>query len=238
MRLSELFPVAAGRTYVLVHGAWVGEFCFDPIIPILEAAGATVFNVSLRGQGKRRSEHRPTLSLTDHIDDVVSVIKANDLTDIHLVGHSYSGKVITGVWDQMRDCVAHVYFLDGFAPVYEGETVFGPNRLVDQTQTNEEPINDETLVPFPKPDLPVAKLTVPMPVGTIGASYCPKQPLPTATPKTYVLAGKSDISQFKEDYYPLVKNDPNWHAFELPTGHNIMQEMPTVLAAILLAGRS
>lgn len=238
MRLRDLYPDAKGRTYVLVHGAWVGEFCFDPLIPILEGAGATVFNVSLRGQGKRRAEHKPTIRLTDHIDDVVSVIEANDLTNIHLVGHSYGGKVITGVWDRMRDRVAHACFLDGFAPVYEGENVFGPDRFVDQARDASGAVSNEVLIPFPKPELPVARLAVPMPAGTIGAGYRLKQPLPEETPKTYVLAGRSDIDQFREDYFTRIENDPTWEVYVLPTGHNIMQEIPTVLASILLDAKA
>jgi len=108
MNLADVFPKARGQTYVLVHGAWVGEFCFEPIIPHFKEAN--VRSALFRGEGKRRAENRSSLKLQDYIDDVIALIVGNDLTDIHLVGHSYGGKVITGARDQLRERTAHVFF--------------------------------------------------------------------------------------------------------------------------------
>ena len=85
------------KTFVLVHGAYVGEWCFDPIIPLLEAEGHRALAVSLTGFGQKSHLHRPDITLNTHIQDVVEFIEAHDLTDIVLVGHSYGGAVITSL---------------------------------------------------------------------------------------------------------------------------------------------
>jgi pimeloyl-ACP methyl ester carboxylesterase len=50
------------------------------------------------------------------IQDVLNVIKYNELDDIALVGHSFAGKVAAAVADRAADKVAKVLYLDGFHP--------------------------------------------------------------------------------------------------------------------------
>ena len=91
---------ATGAPIVLVHGAWVGEWCWEPIVELLEAAGRPVYAVSLTGHGARRDESGPHVTLGDHVADVVAVFDEHDLVDATLVGHSYGGRVITKAWPQ------------------------------------------------------------------------------------------------------------------------------------------
>ncbi len=58
------------KTFILVHGAWVGEWCFDPIIPFLEAKGHTALAVSLTGFGQKQHLHSPDITTHDHIRDL------------------------------------------------------------------------------------------------------------------------------------------------------------------------
>ena len=46
------------------------------------------------------------------IEDVVQVLKYEDLRDVILVGHSYGGMVITGAADRAADRVGKLVFLD------------------------------------------------------------------------------------------------------------------------------
>ena len=95
---GPLPPSAATRdgAIVLVHGAWVGEWCWDPIDP-LRASGRRVLAVPLTGHGSRRHQSGPHVSLAAHVDDVVGALESHDLTRVTLVGHSYGGRVITQV---------------------------------------------------------------------------------------------------------------------------------------------
>ena len=40
-------------TFVLVHGAWSGGWCYARVVALLRARGHTVFTPTLTGQGER-----------------------------------------------------------------------------------------------------------------------------------------------------------------------------------------
>src|SRR6201994_4857642 len=81
----------AQRTFVLVHGAWHGGWCWRRVADLLEKQGHKVFTPTLTGLGERSHLMRADISLDTHIADVVNVIKWEDLHGICLVAHSYGG---------------------------------------------------------------------------------------------------------------------------------------------------
>ncbi len=103
-------------TYVLVHGGWFGGWCWDKVVPLLQAAGHSVYAPSLTGLGEKAALLSPEIGLDTHIQDVVNLIEANDLQQVILVGHSYSGMVITGVADCVPGRVANLVYLDAVIP--------------------------------------------------------------------------------------------------------------------------
>lgn len=104
------------RTFVLVHGAWHGGWCWKKFSPLLVAAGHEVHTPTLTGLGERSHLLKPEIDLDTHIQDVTSVLEYEDLKDVILVGHSYGGMVITGVADKARNRVDHLIYLDAFLP--------------------------------------------------------------------------------------------------------------------------
>ncbi len=100
------------RTWVLVHGAWHGGWCWQRIAPHLTAAGHRVLAPSLAGLADQAHRLSGTVDLDTHIDDVVGLLARQDLRDVVLVGHSYAGLVITGVADRAAGRVAHLVYLD------------------------------------------------------------------------------------------------------------------------------
>ncbi|MFT3838358.1 MAG: alpha/beta fold hydrolase [Myxococcaceae bacterium] len=103
-------------TFLLVHGAWHGGWCWRPLQKILEKAGATVFAPSLTGLGDRRHLLSEKVNLQTHVDDVVDLLESEELSDVTLVGHSYAGLVITGAAAKARERLAQVIYLDAFVP--------------------------------------------------------------------------------------------------------------------------
>jgi len=139
-------------TYVLVHGAWSGSFCWRKVRPLLQQAGHAVFTPSLTGLGERAHLATPDVNLTTHIQDVYNAIWYEDLTDIILVGHSYGGMVVTGVADRMPERIQHLVYLDAFLPA-DGQSLYdmgggGPRDTTDwrvkPLQRNEDPNDPET----------------------------------------------------------------------------------------------
>jgi pimeloyl-ACP methyl ester carboxylesterase len=103
-------------TFVLVHGAWHGGWCWKKLTPLLRSAGYSVFAPTLTGLGERSHLISPTVDLTMHIADIVAVLEYEDLQNVVLVGHSYGGMVITGVAETEGPRLAQLVYLDAFLP--------------------------------------------------------------------------------------------------------------------------
>ena len=60
-------------TYVLVHGAWHGGWCWAKVSRLLRDAAQDVYTPTLTGLGERAHLARPEVDLETHIQDVVAV---------------------------------------------------------------------------------------------------------------------------------------------------------------------
>jgi pimeloyl-ACP methyl ester carboxylesterase len=103
-------------TYILVHGAWHGSWCWSRVRAALQSAGHNVFTPTLTGLGERSHLNSPAVDLSTHIADIVNLIRWEELSDVVLCGHSYAGCVITGVAEQIPDRIRSLIFLDAFVP--------------------------------------------------------------------------------------------------------------------------
>ena len=101
-------------TFVLVHGAWHGSWCWKRIRTALQAHGHDVFTPTLTGGGERAHLLSPQVDLDTHIADVVNLIRWEDLSDVVLCGHSYGGAVIAGAADRVRERIGALVYLDAF----------------------------------------------------------------------------------------------------------------------------
>jgi pimeloyl-ACP methyl ester carboxylesterase len=110
-------------TYVLVHGAWHGGWCWRRVERTLKAAGAEVFAPTLTGLGERAHLASPQTDLETHIRDVLGVLESEDLERVVLVGHSYSGIVVTAAADRAAGRVARLVYLDAVVP-RDGECLY------------------------------------------------------------------------------------------------------------------
>lgn len=104
---------------VLVHGAWQGAWCWERVAPLLEAAGRVVLTPTLTGSGDRAAELSSAVTLEHHVDDIIGELEAGDRRDVVIVGHSYSGMVITGVAERAADRLAALVFVDSFYPSHD-----------------------------------------------------------------------------------------------------------------------
>jgi pimeloyl-ACP methyl ester carboxylesterase len=111
--ISELKSVV---TIVLVHGSWLGGWCWRRVAPLLRSAGHDVFAPTLTGLGDRSHLGGPNVDLSLHVQDIRSVLEIEELQDVILVGHSYAGMVITAVADQVPDRIAQLVYLDAIVP--------------------------------------------------------------------------------------------------------------------------
>ena len=101
-------------TFVLVHGAMHGAWCWREVRGPLRDAGHTVFTPTLTGQGDRRHEMTRDVGVDTHIDDLRELLWFEDLHDVHLVLHSYAGVLAGPVADHAGDRLASITYLAGF----------------------------------------------------------------------------------------------------------------------------
>jgi pimeloyl-ACP methyl ester carboxylesterase len=133
----------SSQTFVLIHGLGAGRWCWEPVIPALEAAGHRVVAPSLSGQ-----EDGAT-TLSDHVAEAVAIFTDQDLTDVVLVGHSYGGMVITGVAEAIPERVARLIYLDATYP-RDGEASFDCLPVLAGALV---PLAVDNLVPAPSPEM-------------------------------------------------------------------------------------
>jgi len=110
-------------TYVLVHGAWHGSWCWKRVRKRLRDAAHQVFTPTLTGLGERSHLNSAAVSLSTHIADVFNLLRWEDLSDVILCGHSYGGNVITGVADRIPERIRTLVYLEAFVPE-DGECLF------------------------------------------------------------------------------------------------------------------
>jgi pimeloyl-ACP methyl ester carboxylesterase len=240
-------------TFVLVHGAWHGGWCWRKLTPLLRAAGHEVYTPTLTGLGERAHLGNPEVRLATHVQDVVSVLEYEDLTEVVLVGHSYGGMVIAGVAHAVPERLAHLVYLDAFVPE-DGQSMLDlgpPERRESMTRRVREEGDGwqlPSLQPVPweqfvrdvylvRDEAEVAWLAArlgPHPFKTITDPVRARNPVAAAIPRTYVRCLQYPNPAF--DHFAAQAQQPgsDWRYHALPTSHDAMVTMPRELADLLL----
>lgn len=104
-------------TVVLVHGAFHGAWCWERVVPLLEARGVPVVAIDLPGHGGDRAAPG---DLYSHADALHAVLEGLD-GPVVVVGHSYGGAVISDGASGVP-AVAHLVYLAALV-ADAGETV-------------------------------------------------------------------------------------------------------------------
>ncbi len=108
-------------TYILVHGAWHGAWCWNKVVPLMEAKGDKVLAIDLPGHGNDTT-NPDNVTFNDYVQKVVSVANSND-GEVILVGHSMAGTVISQAAELLgTKKVSKLVYLDAFLPK-NGESV-------------------------------------------------------------------------------------------------------------------
>jgi pimeloyl-ACP methyl ester carboxylesterase len=121
--------------FVLVPGAWLGAWVWKRVVPLLEEEGHAAHPVTLTGMGERVHLASKDLGNERATQDVLNIIKYNDLDNFVLVGHSFAGKVVGAVADRVPEKLKLVLYLDAFRP----EKVRTPQGGFDPTEFGPPP---------------------------------------------------------------------------------------------------
>jgi len=237
-------------TFVLVHGAWHGGWCWQKVTPFLEAAGHAVYTPTLTGLAERASELSPEVGLDTHIQDIVGLLEEEDLHGVILVGHSYGGMVITVAVDQAPERIAHLVYLDTFVP-RDGESMVSVSPLVIRPLLRKQTRADGWRIDSrgdygvtTEPDRSwVLRSVTPQPLKTW------EQPLHLNHPAIVSTKARTYIECISGGFFSLPMQrilahllapralpprEAGWRLRQLPTGHDAMIIAPRELATLLL----
>jgi pimeloyl-ACP methyl ester carboxylesterase len=101
-------------TFVLVHGAMHGGWCWSGVHARLAQRGHAVLRPTLTGQGDRRVALTPDVGISTHVEDLEELLWFEDLADVHLVLHSYAGVLAGPVAERCGSRLASVVYLAAF----------------------------------------------------------------------------------------------------------------------------
>lgn len=213
---------------VLVPGAYHGGWYFSPILAQLRAAGHRVNTITLAGLDARSAQKSVAINLDRHIEDVVTLIEDERLTDVILCGHSYGGMVIAGAASVLGGRVSHLLFVDALVPD-DGDSVwsFWPkesrDRFIDSC--------DDGLNSVPPPGLDARAR--PHPLGTFIQPIRLSAGTYRHASKCYALCTENFDSPFHV-LCDRLEARGDWEIAKLACGHDIMQEAPQSLAELIL----
>lgn len=108
-------------TFVLLHGAWHGGWCWREVAGRLRGAGHRVVTPTQTGLGERAHLLAAWITLEVFVQDLVGVLEAEELEEAVLVGHSFGGIAITGAAALVPERIRQLVYLDSLIPV-SGET--------------------------------------------------------------------------------------------------------------------
>ncbi len=108
-------------TFVLVHGAWAGEWCWDKVVPLLKESEHKVETLDLPGHGKDKTPIQE-ISLAAYTQRVCQTLDTQT-EHVILVGHSMGGIVISQVAEERPEKIQALVYLSAFL-AQNGESVF------------------------------------------------------------------------------------------------------------------
>jgi pimeloyl-ACP methyl ester carboxylesterase len=227
-------------TYVLMHGAWHGGWCWTRVATRLRAAGHTVFTPTFTGVSDRAHLLSPAVDLSTHVEDIVRLIDAEAITDAVLVGHSYAGMVASGVAERRPEALRLRVHLDAFLPtdgeaaidlLPEGpahhyrEAVEGPGFgwLIPPRSLEVLGVTDQADLAWLTPRL------TPHPWATYTEAIALSE-AEAGVPGAYI-----ECTDWMRVFRPQAERarSRGWPVHELPTGHEAMVTAPDALAVLL-----
>ena len=234
----------AGQTFVLVHGAWHGGWCWSRVADRLRAGGHRVFTPTQTGLGERRHLLSRDITLETFVRDIAGVIEAEELSRVVLVGHSFGGLAISGVAERMPDRIRQLVYLDSLV-VEGGKSPFDglPPDIVAARRKAAEESSGGVSLPNPPPsafgvsapadvDWVTRRLT-PHPLGTYTSPLPITGPVGNNLPRTYIHCTNPSYAAL-EGSRRWVKAQTGWRWLEIATGHDAMVSAPDELARMLV----
>ena len=234
---------ASASTYVLVHGAFHGGWCWHEVATRLRDRGHRVHTPTMTGLGERSHLMSLQISLATFIEDLLQTFRFEDLNDVVLVGHSFGGSLVSSLADRIPERLRHLVYLDAMI-LRDGQTpadTCPPGYIDRYTETSVDhgrgrviPAVDAKAFGIDDPEQRAwvnARLT-PQPLQPFLDPLHLAHPLGNGLPATYI-ACTAPLWGSTESSRALARAMPGWPYLELASGHDAMLAVPEELSALL-----
>jgi len=233
----------ARKTFVLVHGAWHGGWCWKYGRDILEQNGHRVFTPTMTGLGMYSHMLTPEVDMNTHIQDIENLFHWEDLENVTLVGHSYAGWVCSGALETVEKQVGSLVMVDAFLPV-DGSSAYDTNK--PEQQVNLDKLRAEGVLKRPAPPARAfvkteeniawvdAKMT-PQPLAAVFTPISLTGARERIAKKMFIRALGFAQPAFQANY-EATSADPSWETYGVPadqSSHDIMVDAPELLAKLI-----
>lgn len=230
-------------TFVLLHGAFHGAWCWARVAPLLRAAGHAVHTPTQTGLGDRAHLLSADITLTTFVDDLVAVLETEELTDAVLVGHSFGGAAISGAAERVPERIRQLIYLDSALPQHGRspldlavpEVAAARRRLARETGGLAIAAPDPSVFGVPEgPDADwLRRRMTPNPFGAMNTALTLHHPLGNGRPCTYI-ACTDPVYEPLGWARNLARLQPGWTWREIAAGHDCMITAPRQTADLLM----
>lgn len=230
--------------FVLIPGAWMGAWVWEPVTCKLRELGCNVHPVTLSGLDNKHVDVS-NIGLETHVEDVLTVLEERNLRDAIVVGHSYSGIVAGQVADRAPERVARTVFVEAFLP-HDGKSMLDSfPESQSEVELRQIAENEGRWPPPSATDLKheqnlsaeqvrwLAERFLGHPGRTVSEPAVMERPL--VEQRTTYIARSSGHS---EDTVAAMRGEPNWTFRKLDAGHWPMVAAPSELVALLAEAAS
>lgn len=212
-------------TFVIVHGAFGGGWQWREVAALLRARGHVVFTPSLTGFGERVHLATPETGLATHIQDILNVLRYEDLDRVVLACQSYGGMVVTGVADRTPERLAHLVYLNALVP-QDGQAAFDllPPAMRQRFAEAARTAGEGWRVPVPplEDDPRIAAFARGRHVPSLLRMFAESLRLgpPPDLPRTFVWctedpAGLAGVADLMRPFAERARHDPSWRFHQL-----------------------
>ena len=233
-------------TFLLIHGAWHGAWCWKYVTPLLQDAGHKVIAPDLPGHGNDDTPYKK-VTLEKYVQSVCNELDKLE-EPVILVGHSMGGIIITETAERRPDKIQSLVYLCAFLP-QNGES------LASMEERNPQPAVQPNLVPAKNgitatvqdekvvdlfyhdctdADIAFAKQHLcPQALGLLNTQVTVTDANFGRIPRYYILCTE-DRALCLELQNEMVNAVPGTKTFSLASSHSPFFSMPDKLADILI----
>lgn len=230
-------------TYVLIHGAWHGGWCWKRVARRLRAQGHEVYAPSLTGSGERKHLLSASIGMDTYVQDVVNLVEYEELTDVVLVGHSAAGSIVAKAAESVHTRLKNLVYVDAVV-LPSGKSMFDvfPPQWTEGMRTSARTQGEGWCMP-PEQDMIFSffasdcsdedkqwlwRMVTPQPIKPYEDKVDLSRFYQLTLPKTYIRCTKSQAGIPR-----TVAEKFGMHYVEIDAGHDPMVSQPEPLAVIL-----